>query len=159
MKKIVALLMLMLASAALVPVNGQNVSLSVNINIDKQPAWGPVGHNYVDFYYFPDLNIYYDVNHQLFHYYSRGSWRSSRYLPAKYRTYDLYVMYKVPLTGRNPWRQNKVHKRNYAHFRGNRSQVVIRHSTDNRYQKSRNNTIGWVDDNRSSGRTTTSRTR
>ncbi|MCD7936633.1 MAG: hypothetical protein LUG98_07215 [Tannerellaceae bacterium] len=158
MKKIIVLLILMLTTAALVPVKGQNVNVNIHVNIDRQPAWGPVGYTYVDFYYFPDLNIYYDVNRQLFHYTSRRGWVASRYLPPKYQRYDLYRMYKVVLTGRDPWIQNKVHKRQYAHFRGNRTQVVIRHSTDHRYQKSRNNTYGWVEERPGSPKTVTDRT-
>ncbi|MCD8179473.1 MAG: hypothetical protein LUE98_19560 [Tannerellaceae bacterium] len=158
MKKIIALLAIILASATLVPVQAQNVNININLNIDRQPAWGPIGYKYVDYYYFPDINIYYDVNNGLFYYSSRGKWIADRYLPAKYRTYDLYVMYKVVLNERQPWVYNKVHRRQYAHFRGDRTQVVIRNTTDSRYRKSRYNTVSWVDNSRTSNKTTSSRT-
>ncbi|MCC8155542.1 MAG: hypothetical protein LIP01_16020 [Tannerellaceae bacterium] len=57
MKKIIALLALMLTTMALVPIQAQHVNVNININLDKQPAWGPVGYQYVDFYYFPDINV------------------------------------------------------------------------------------------------------
>ncbi|MCD8044330.1 MAG: hypothetical protein LUH10_14865 [Tannerellaceae bacterium] len=158
MKKIIALLAIILASAALVPVQAQNVNININLNIDRQPAWGPIGYKYVDYYYFPDINIYYDVNNGLFYYSSRGKWIADRYLPAKYRRYDLYVMYKVVLNERQPWVYNKVHRRQYAHFKGDRTQVVIRNTTDSRYRKSRSNTVSWVDNSRTSNKTTSSRT-
>lgn len=38
----------------------QNINISINIG--RQPAWGPVGYDYVDYYYMPDINCYFNVN-------------------------------------------------------------------------------------------------
>jgi len=120
----------------------QNVNISINIG--RQPAWGPVGYDYVDYYYMPDINCYFNVNLGLFYYHDRGRWISARYLPYGYRNYDLYGMHKVVLVNvRDPWRYNTVHYRDYGHYRGHRSQIVIRDSRDTRYRDSRNNRIAW----------------
>jgi hypothetical protein len=120
-------------------------AITVHINIDRQPAWGPVGYDYASFYYFPELNIYFDVNSALFYYLSNRRWVSDYYLPLTYRQYDLYRMYKVVLNDHsNPWIHNRLHRSNYAHFSNNHSQAAIRSAKDNRYGKARSNTRAWV---------------
>jgi hypothetical protein len=123
--------------------------VNININIGHQPAWGPVGYDYVDYYYMPDINCYFDVNLGLFYYYDRGRWIAARYLPYGYRNYDLYGMYKVVLVNiHDPWLYNQVHYRDYARYRGYRNQIVIRDSRDTRYRDSQNNRIAWYSGNK-----------
>lgn len=145
MKKIILSIGFLVAMASFSGTEAANIN--VNVNIGMQPAWGPVGYNYVAFYYFPDINVYYNVNQGLFHFPRGGRWVSARYLPGAYRHYDLYGLYKVVLTDNNPWRFNQRHMVDYRHFRGNRNQVVIRNSHDNRYRDSRRNEVRWYDDN------------
>lgn len=120
--------------------------ISVNINLDYQPAWGPYGYEYAAYYYFPNLNIYYDVDHGLFIYPSGRRWVSSVYLPKKYRKYDLYMMYKVVINDiYDPWTYNNYHQRNYAHYRNNRSQVAIYYINDRHYHRAKQNHWAWVE--------------
>ncbi|MDR3269173.1 MAG: hypothetical protein LBT83_08930 [Tannerella sp.] len=127
-------------------VDAQSVSLQVNINLDHQPAWGPVGYDYAAFYYFPALNIYFDVNNAMFYYPDGRKWLASYYLPVAYNRYDLYRMYKVVLNDvPRPWVHNQVHKRNYAHFYNDRSQTPISHAKEYRYSKAKNNTRAWIE--------------
>lgn len=144
MKKIILSLGFLIAMASFSGAEAANIN--VNVNIGVQPAWGPVGYNYVSFYYFPDINVYYNVNKGVFHYPHGGRWVSARYLPGAYRNYDLYYLYKVVLTDNNPWRYNRRHMHDYRHYKGNRSQIVIRNSHDNRYRDSRRNDVRWYDD-------------
>lgn len=37
------------------------VRVRFNVNIDTQPVWRPVGYDHVDYYYLPDIDVYYDV--------------------------------------------------------------------------------------------------
>ena len=130
----------------------QNINISINIG--RQPAWGPVGYDYAGYYYFPEINCYYDVNVGLFYYMNRGYWVSARYLPFSYRNYDLYRLYKVVLNQRDPWHYNRVHYRDYSIYRGHHShrQVVIRDSRDNRYRDSRNNNVRWYSSDRNASK-------
>lgn len=124
-------------------------SVNISINIGSQPAWGPVGYDYVDYYYMPDINCYFNVNLGLFYYLDRGRWISARYLPYAYRGYDLYGMYKVVLVNvANPWRYNSVHYRDYGRYKGHKNQIIIRDSRDNRYRNSRNNKVAWYSGNK-----------
>lgn len=133
-------------------VSAQHVS--VNININTQPAWGPVGYDYVNYYYFPELNCYYDVNGAMFVYFDSGRWISARYLPYSYRNYDLYRTYKVVLNTHNPWVRNSYHYTHYAPYRGyNHKQVIIRDSRDHRYSHSQKNQVVWYNNTNTSRRT------
>lgn len=65
MKKLILTFALILTCSAYTM---QAQRVSVNINIGSQPAWGPVGYDYVDYYYMPDIDCYYSVNQGLFFY-------------------------------------------------------------------------------------------
>ena len=119
-------------------------SVTISVNIDKQPSWGPSGYDYANFYYFPDLDIYYDIANSLFYYSSGGKWISAQYLPNKYRKYDLYSLYKVVINQSNPWNQNKTHKKSYSEYKGDKTQTPIRNSNDSRYNTSKSNNREWV---------------
>jgi len=125
-----------------------NAQVSIRININHQPAWGPSGYDRADFYYFPDLNIYYDVNSSMFYYLSGSRWASNRYLPSRYSRYDFYKMHKVVMNnGPRPWLRNRDHRREYMRFRGDRSQTPIRLSNNRRYDQSKRNSRMWVNGN------------
>ena len=108
----------------------------VNVNIGVQPVWGPAGYDYVDYYYLPDLGVYYDVPRGLFVYYDFGRWNFRASLPARYGHYDLYHSYKVVINQRDPWLRNTYYRDHYRPYRG-RYQAVIRDSHDTRYVAAR----------------------
>ena len=119
--------------------------VTVNININNQPAWGPVGYDYARYYYFPDMDCYYDINNAMFYFMSDGYWVSSRYLPSMYHQYNLYGVYKVVINNNQPWRYYNNHRRMYAKYRGyHYNQLVIYKSKDRRYDRSRQNRYDWI---------------
>lgn len=128
MKKIL-LISAILLSVAFYKTEAQ---VSVNINIGQQPVWGPVGYDYVNYYYLPDLGVYYDVPRGMFVYFDYGRWNFAAALPARFGYYDLYHSYKVVINDRNPWMRNNYYYSHYSSYRG-RYQPVIRDSHDNRY--------------------------
>ena len=145
MKKLIFILGLglMFGSA---PVNKMEAQVYVNFNIDIQPAWGPSGYEYAEFYYIPEVNIYYDVVQRLYYYPSGNRWICSSYLPVSYSYYDFYSLYKVVLNGiLQPWRYNANHLRLYAHYRYNYLQMPIFYMTDYRYMRARVNYFHWVE--------------
>lgn len=148
MKKLLLAFALLIGATSFYGIaEAQNINISINIG--RQPAWGPVGYEYVGYYYFPDIDCYYDVNLSMFYYRDRGRWISARYLPYAYRHYDLYRIHKVVLNVREPWRYHHIHYRDYARYKGHRGQIVIRDSRDVRYRDSRNNRVAWYySDNR-----------
>ena len=148
MKKLIVALVLLIGMGSFNN-SAEAQNFSISINIGRQPAWGPVGYDYANYYYLPDIDCYYDVDMSLFYYFDHGRWISARYLPYAYRYYDLYGMYKVVLNMRDPWRYHHNHYRDYARYRGYHDQVVIRDSHDNRYYNSRRNKVAWFSRNKS----------
>ncbi|WEK17467.1 MAG: hypothetical protein P0Y49_11740 [Candidatus Pedobacter colombiensis] len=110
-----------------------DAQVSINVNIGSQPLWGPVGYDYVDYYYLPDIECYYNVSRQEFIYLDNNRWIFSASLPSRYRGYDLYNGYKVVVNSRDPYRNFDRDRVAYARYRQVRGQQVIRYSNDSRY--------------------------
>jgi hypothetical protein len=91
--------------------------VTVNVNVGTPPAWGPAENTQVRYYYLPDVEAYYDVPSAQFIYYSGGLWVHRKYLPSRYKSYDLYGGYKVVMSdyhGSAPYTHFKEHKMKYA---------------------------------------------
>ena len=88
--------------------------ISVHLNLGTAPDWGPSGYSDVRYYYLPDVEAYYDISSSMFIYNNGVTWVHRSSLPSRYRNYDLYNGYKVPMSnyrGERPYtsfRQNKV---------------------------------------------------
>lgn len=114
--------------------NDARSQVRVNINIGSQPVWGPVGYDYVEYYYLPDIETYYYVPTRQFVYLSsNGTWIHSYSLPPAYRSYDLYTGYKVVVNQPRAYLGFKSHKAKYDNYRKNHSQVIIRNSDQPKY--------------------------
>ncbi|TDQ78026.1 hypothetical protein [Sphingobacterium yanglingense] len=100
--------------------------VSVNINIGSQPLWGPVGYDYVRYYYMPEIDVYYDVTSRKYTYYQGNKWVTKSKLPGRYKHFDVYRTYKVVLNDPSPWRYHNNHRRHYGHYAHNHTQVILR---------------------------------
>lgn len=113
-----------------------NAQVNVNVNIGMQPAWGPVGYDYVRYYYLPDADAYYDVNSRMFMVFANGAWVSRRALP---RPVDLYRVHKIVINDATPWRRHTVYHERYITYRGRPNNVVvIRDSREPKYMRGNN---------------------
>ena len=131
MKKIILCAAIFLTAAILKPADAQ---IRLNVNIGSQPAWGPVGYDHVDYYYLPDMNMYYYVPSQQFVYLSNDRWIFSVNRPVQYRNYDLYSGYKVVVNEPSAYLLYKEHQVKYSGYKGNRGgQVIIRNSKEPKY--------------------------
>lgn len=113
----------------------QNIgNAQINVNINAQPLWGPVGYDHVDYYYLPDIESYYYVPKRQFVYQNNGKWLFSNSLPTRYSGYNLYNGYKVVINGNRPYSNFNNHKVKYAKYKnwGGR-QMVIKNSKDKKY--------------------------
>src|SRR5688572_23240584 len=129
MKKLLLCVTILLA----VCTSETKAQVNVNVNIGSQPVWGPVGYDYVDYYYLPDIETYYYVPKRQFIYLSGGNWVFAYGLPPAYRTYNLYSGYKVVVNRPKAYIYHDVYKVKYKKYKGNNSQVIIRNSNDPRY--------------------------
>jgi hypothetical protein len=94
-----------------------NAQVSVNININSQPAWGPVGYDYVEYYYLPDIEVYYSVVYQKYIYWNNGRWVWVTVLPSRYSYYNIYNGYKVVINEPNPYHHHHHHKVKYKGYK------------------------------------------
>ncbi|TAK56351.1 MAG: hypothetical protein EPO24_11305 [Bacteroidetes bacterium] len=106
--------------------------MRVSANIVDQPIWGPVGYEYVHYYYIPDIDCYYSVPDRQYIYWNGSVWIYSASLPAHYR-YDPYYSYKVVITGNRSYEDHEIHRQKYGKYKGKRSQEIIRDSRDSKY--------------------------
>lgn len=98
----------------------------VNVNIGSQPLWGPVGYDFVRYYYMPEIDVYYNVSNRKYTYYQGNRWVTKSKLPGRYKKFDLYRTYKVVMNDRDPWHRHGNHRNQYGRYAKNYSQVVHR---------------------------------
>lgn len=130
MKKLILLIVLFTGGLLSLPASAQ---VSIRANISLQPIWGPVGYDHVDYYFLPDIDVYYYVPTHMFFYMERGRWVERHELPLRYRNYDLYRAHKIVINEPRPYMRNNEYKRKYANQRGYSRQMSIRDSHDSKY--------------------------
>ena len=118
--------------------NTLNAQVHINLNLDSQPIWGPTGNDYVENYYFPDIEAYYNVPQHRFYYNEKGKWISRASLPSRFGSFDLYNSYKVVVNNPQPWKNDATYKAKYASFKGRHDQQPIRDSKDSKYFSNKN---------------------
>lgn len=78
----------------------------------------------VRYYYFPNLNAYFDTKKQVYIYKQNGNWITAGYIPEGYRGYCLRNDYHVPIDGyygEQPYVLLDKHKKQYpANFSSKR---------------------------------------
>lgn len=131
MKKIIAIAALFLMGITFAP--KAQAQINIQINIGNQPAWGPTGYDYAQFYYFPDYNFYYDVMTGQYIIYRRNAWVYTTVIPAAYG-FNPYRAYKVVINQNRPYAYNASHIRSYGRYKGQWArQQMIRDSRDYKY--------------------------
>lgn len=119
--------------AALFLAGTAGAQVQIQINIGSQPAWGPEGYDYAEYYYLPDLDIYYYVPGHQFIYLQGQHWVRASSLPPRYHKVDLYHAYKVVVNEREPYLRHQFYREKYQMYRGRHDQRPIRESHDSRY--------------------------
>lgn len=119
--------------------------IGMNISIGAQPDWGPYGFDNAQYYYLPDLDMYYDVMNRNYVYFDGYNWQFSPYLPQAYANFDLYNAYKVVINEPRPYLRADYYRRQYYNYRGYRNQPVIRDYRINGGFNSRNERFDKMD--------------
>jgi hypothetical protein len=123
MKKLIIMSVILASSFIYKAADAQ---VSVNLNIGSQPQWGPSGYDHVDYYYMPDLDMYYNVPNRTYTYYQGNRWITANSVPQQYRNYDFYRGYKVVVNEKSPWSHNDNYRTRYASYKGNHGQTNLR---------------------------------
>ncbi len=117
MKRII-LIIAVLAFTATAQKAAAQIRFNLSFNMGTQPEWGPAGYDYAEYYYLPDIDVYYNVPQRQFVYFSNGRWIFASSLPSRYRSYNLYNSYKVVINEPRPYLHQEVYKTKYARYRG-----------------------------------------
>lgn len=113
--------------------NYSQAQVNVSINIGAQPVWGPVGYDYAEYYYIPDIDAYYDVPNRTYVYYDNSRWVTMRSLPPRYQSIDLYNVHKVVINAPSPWTHHDQYRTQYSRYKGHHDQQAIRNSREEKY--------------------------
>src|ERR1051326_3616375 len=133
------LLIAALAGGLIVSCNlSAQVSLRLNINLDRQPVWGPTGYDHVEYYYLPEIEAYYNVSQKMFFYNDNGHWIGRSQLPYRFRDFDFFRSYKVVVNEPAPYLHHDKYRALYSSYRGRHDQEPIRDSHDSKYFVNRN---------------------
>lgn len=113
--------------------NSLQAQITVRTNTASQTIWGPVGFNYVNYYYLPEADVFYSVSENKFFYPEGNKWVSANTLPSQYNV-DLFNTYKVVVNKPKPYLNHGYYVSNYAKYKkGGPKQVLIRESNEPRY--------------------------
>lgn len=128
--KLIALAFLLIGCFPYNPIQAQ---VNVNVNIGSQAVWGPVGYDYVEYYYLPEADAFYYVSTGEFIYWSGPRQVTATYLPASYHI-NLYSTYKVVVNEPKPYLQHNTYIVKYGKYKkGGPKQNIIRDSHDQKY--------------------------
>jgi hypothetical protein len=73
---------------------------------------------YIRYYYFPNMEAYYDILKKEYHFKSNSDWETASELPTNYGGYSLYKNVKVIINDfddENPAQHIKTHKKMYPY--------------------------------------------
>jgi hypothetical protein len=126
-------LLLLIVALFLTSTVDAQLRINLNFNIDRQPIWGPTGFDHAEYYYLPDIDVFYNVPQQKFYYNQGGRWISNSSLPSRYHSFDLYSSYKVVVNEPTPYRNAQKYRTQYASYKGRHDQQAIRDSRDAKY--------------------------
>jgi hypothetical protein len=108
-KSFIPLILLLLSCS----INAQQVSLSKQaLPIDKKTNC------YIRYYYFPNIEAYFDNLKMVYHYRDKGVWTTAPELPQNYGGYSLYNKAHVEITNYDdddPYKLILLHKKIYPY--------------------------------------------
>ena len=93
-----------------------HAQVSINVNINAHPSWGPSVTEAVRYYYLPEVNVYYDIHTAMFIYVHNGHWIHRRHLPDQFSHYNLHRGPKIIVydyRGSKPYIHCKYHRKSY----------------------------------------------
>lgn len=113
LKKSIGITLVLLSALFVQPSKAQ---VNVSFNVNMQPLWGPANVNYVEYYYLPEVDVYYNVPTSQYIYFSGGNWLTVTNLPSRYQV-DLYRTYKVVINEPRPYMNHNRYKTKYGKYK------------------------------------------
>lgn len=124
------LMSMLLSFSILTALNSCVATAGVTYQNYTPPSWAPPYDDVssIQYYYFPDYDMYYDVWNNQFWYSNNGAWQSCVGLPPMYSNVDLNTSYMVLVNKKyhTPWNDNDYYARNYpAHSYDSYKDIVV----------------------------------
>ena len=102
--------------------------LSANAqNTKASPLVDPVTNCHLRYYYFPNIEAYFDTQTSTYYYTEGGEWKTAKELPNGYRGYSLNNKVNVIITDYdddNPCQFLPIHKKKYPYSNGKQKKVT-----------------------------------
>lgn len=126
MKKI-TLLAMFITTLSVINKTDAQVRFGFNVRIGSPVVAAPVMNNYYgdDYYYYPDIDMYYSIAAQQYVYLDGGRWLFSNAIPYMYRGYNFNEIRRININEARPWLHADVYRDRYAY-----------HENYNRYNNS-----------------------
>lgn len=105
---------------SLVVLSGLFIAGSANAQVHNV---GIRNSHHADYFYLPDIDMYYYIPGEQFVYLSDNHWIFSRHLPSAYRDYDFAHGQRIYVNGMNPYMHHDVHIELYGHGNGHHEVV------------------------------------
>ena len=133
MRSILALIVAAFLPAGL----SAQVHVGVQFNLGMQPAWAPVVHSHVEYYYIPAMEVYYHVPTRRYYFHDGVHWVHRSHVPHRYRHVDLHRVHKVVINEAHPWHRHPHYRTRYASYRDDHPRQGYREHRDRRHIEQR----------------------
>ena len=93
-----------------------------------QPLTDPITNCTLRFFYFPNIEAYYDSQKSVYIYSEKGQWITAEELPTGYRGYSVYNKINVMIRDYdddNPMQFIKIHKKRYPYIHNAKSRDAV----------------------------------
>lgn len=105
------------------------LSFSQPAKKDKKETalFNPVTHCQLRYYYYPNLQAYFDTQKRLYFYMVKGEWQTAEEIPTGYRGYSMYNQYSVFITDYdddNIQQFINIHKKKYPYITNEKSKQL-----------------------------------
>lgn len=107
-----------LIATLLVLINLQPTFAQVKKGINSQQLVDPVTQCALRYYYYPNIEAYFDTREKLFHFKVDGEWTTAEEIPYDYGGYSVYKMLNVLITDYDdddPSQYISIHRKKYPY--------------------------------------------
>jgi hypothetical protein len=94
---------------------------------ETAPLFNPVTHCQLRYYYYPNLEAYYDTQKSIYYFKADGEWQTAEEIPTGYRGYSMYNKYSVFITDYdddNICQFIAIHKKKYPYITNEKSKKL-----------------------------------
>lgn len=95
---------------------------------NSTPLFNPVTNCQLRYYYFPNLEAYFDTQKSIYYYKENGEWITADEIPDGYRGYSIYNKSTVYITDYDddiPYQFIEIHRKKYPYINSERVKKMV----------------------------------